>query len=133
MGGGGLAEKVRIGEEDFFAHGFSRMDTDFWVTCSGLFFLAIEPSSCLAIQPENEERGSRLLKSDFHRRRREAEVLAHLFPIHFISIHAFSLSSGKAFSPWNACFDLRGCGNDVWGILRDLVMLKVFGCQGVAC
>ena len=69
MGGGGLAEKVRIGEEDFFAHGFSRMDTDFWVTCSGLFFLAIEPSSCLAISLssyEEKERGSRLLNADFH-------------------------------------------------------------------
>jgi len=42
-----------------FAHGFSRIGTDYWGECSGLFFLAIEPSSGLAIRQEDEERGSR--------------------------------------------------------------------------
>ena len=51
-----------------FAHGFSRIGTDFWVTCSGLCFLAIELSSCLAIWPyENEDRGSRLIECGFPR------------------------------------------------------------------
>jgi hypothetical protein len=31
------------------AHGLARIGTDYWVTCSGLCFLAIELSSCLAI------------------------------------------------------------------------------------
>jgi len=42
-------------------HGLARIGTDYWGECSGLFFLAIEPSSYLAIRQKEEERGSRIV------------------------------------------------------------------------
>ena len=39
-------------------HGLARIEEG---ECSGLFFLAIEPSSYLAIRQKEEERGSRIV------------------------------------------------------------------------
>jgi hypothetical protein len=50
----GIEEKRKMLPTDF--HGLARIEEG---ECSGLFFLAIEPSSGLAIRQEDEERGAR--------------------------------------------------------------------------